>query len=439
MTFDCPRYWDGNDLSTMKVYVNYIRVDGAIGSYLCDDPTIDADNPDLMHFNWTISGNVTQVSGPLTFLVCIKMVDEDGDETNHWNSELNTDMYVSVGMQCHEPIIFRHPDIISQLLLRADEIEEMLEKSDVEKIAADLKSVEAALAILSNPDTTLTKSGMPADAKATGTAINAHLANVPNVTTNDQTPTYAVASDNAELVSGETLTTAFGKIAKAIKSFIAHLADSVSHITSDERTTWNAKAAGTHNHAASEITSGTLGLARGGTGQTTAPKSLYALINGSTALTSAGLATDDCIGVGDVSAATGKKVTLENLTTYLGGRLIVTGSYVGTGTVGSANPNTITFSKKPKIIIMLGYTNTKGKWYSPVIITDGWYTIHTVITEILTTSSTEGAGLGQYSSSTKIYGNISDDGLTYSWYSTDSDADSQFNESGYTYYYALVY
>lgn len=49
------------------------------------------------------------------------------------------------------------------------------------------------------------------------------LGNVPNVTTNNQTPTYTEASANAELVSGETLSTALGKIAKAIKSFIAHL------------------------------------------------------------------------------------------------------------------------------------------------------------------------------------------------------------------------
>lgn len=51
------------------------------------------------------------------------------------------------------------------------------------------------------------------------------LGNVPNVTTNNQTPTYTEASSNAALVSGETLTTAFGKIAKAVSSLISHLAN----------------------------------------------------------------------------------------------------------------------------------------------------------------------------------------------------------------------
>lgn len=67
------------------------------------------------------------------------------------------------------------------------------------------------------------------------------LGNVPNVSTNDQTPTYTVASSNTALASGEKLSVAFGKIAKAINSLISHLSDTVGHITSAERTNWNAK------------------------------------------------------------------------------------------------------------------------------------------------------------------------------------------------------
>ena len=49
------------------------------------------------------------------------------------------------------------------------------------------------------------------------------LGNVPNVATNDQTPTYTEASANTALTSGEKLSVAFGKIAKAISSLISHL------------------------------------------------------------------------------------------------------------------------------------------------------------------------------------------------------------------------
>ena len=66
------------------------------------------------------------------------------------------------------------------------------------------------------------------------------LGNVPNVATNDQTPSYAEASSLAKLTSGEKLSVAFGKISKAVTDLISHLADSVKHITSTERTNWNA-------------------------------------------------------------------------------------------------------------------------------------------------------------------------------------------------------
>lgn len=49
------------------------------------------------------------------------------------------------------------------------------------------------------------------------------LGNVPNTATNDQTPTYTAASTLAALVSGEKLSVAFGKIAKAISDLISHL------------------------------------------------------------------------------------------------------------------------------------------------------------------------------------------------------------------------
>ena len=49
------------------------------------------------------------------------------------------------------------------------------------------------------------------------------LGNVPNVATNDQTPTYEQAETLQELANGEKLSAAFGKIAKAVKDFIAHL------------------------------------------------------------------------------------------------------------------------------------------------------------------------------------------------------------------------
>ncbi len=49
------------------------------------------------------------------------------------------------------------------------------------------------------------------------------LGNVPNVTTNDQTPTYAEATELENISSGEKLSIAFGKIKKAISSLLVHI------------------------------------------------------------------------------------------------------------------------------------------------------------------------------------------------------------------------
>lgn len=51
------------------------------------------------------------------------------------------------------------------------------------------------------------------------------LGNVPNVTTNDQTPTYTEASIFATLTSGEKLSVAFGKIKLAVTNLINHIAN----------------------------------------------------------------------------------------------------------------------------------------------------------------------------------------------------------------------
>lgn len=71
------------------------------------------------------------------------------------------------------------------------------------------------------------KAGATAGSAAWGNISKSEvgLGNVPNVTTNNQTPTYTEASALSKLVSGETLATAFGKISKAITDLIAHLAN----------------------------------------------------------------------------------------------------------------------------------------------------------------------------------------------------------------------
>lgn len=114
VTFDCPRYWDGLDMSKLRIYINYMRKDRYVACYKATDVVVDDADSNVMHFNWTISRNVTEVKGELKFLVCIKKGDEDGNEVNHWNSELNTEMYISEGLEVEPSIFDPYPDIIAQ-------------------------------------------------------------------------------------------------------------------------------------------------------------------------------------------------------------------------------------------------------------------------------------------------------------------------------------
>ena len=91
------------------------------------------------------------------------------------------------------------------------------------------------------------------------------LGNVPNVATNDQTPTYESTDKLTKLESGEKLSAAFPKIQKAVADLITHIGTKKGNphnVSIDEV----GGAAKKHTHDASEINNGILPVARGGTG-----------------------------------------------------------------------------------------------------------------------------------------------------------------------------
>ena len=126
VTFDCPRYWDGLDMSELSIYINYMRKDKYVGCYKATDITVDAVTSSIMHFNWKISRNVSEVMGELKFLVCIKKGDSEGYEVNHWNSELNNEMYISEGLELGSDYFDAYPDIITQWEDEVDAVKQIL-------------------------------------------------------------------------------------------------------------------------------------------------------------------------------------------------------------------------------------------------------------------------------------------------------------------------
>ena len=130
--------------------------------------------------------------------------------------------------------------------------------ADIEDLTYDFGIVDAEMERQRLADEKLEKDKATREelAQHTGSTANPHkvtktqvgLGNVPNVATNDQTPTYEAADEPAALVSGERMGTAFGKISAAVAALIAHLADGVKHITAAERDAWNSAADAKHSH-----------------------------------------------------------------------------------------------------------------------------------------------------------------------------------------------
>jgi len=66
---------------------------------------------------------------------------------------------------------------------------------------------------------------------------------------------------------------------------------------------------------------GMLSVKNGGTGAATAPAALYKLVSDSAMLDSGGIAETDLVPIGDVSASSGKKITLANLASFISSRI----------------------------------------------------------------------------------------------------------------------
>lgn len=122
---------------------------------------------------------------------------------------------------------------------------------------------------------------------------------------------------------------------------------------------------------------------------------------------------------GDAAAL---ETALQALTTTVDGKAqVVTGSYVGTGTYGQSNPNTLTFEFEPNIVLIgepvyewqrLGsfLLLMKDSYYSPVFINltpSNNGSVYGVVTEFSEKS------VSWYANSSK--GQLNDSGIQYSY------------------------
>lgn len=83
--FKCPRYYNGIDLSTFSIKINYMNASKKYDMSLVKNIEI-AD--DYITFDWLTSKNVFVSPGTVTFNVCLTKVDDNSNITNEFNTTI---------------------------------------------------------------------------------------------------------------------------------------------------------------------------------------------------------------------------------------------------------------------------------------------------------------------------------------------------------------
>lgn len=172
----------------------------------------------------------------------------------------------------------------------------------------------------------------------------------------------------------------------------------------------------------------------GGTGGITGAAGMKNLLDALSTVTPTGT---DLLPLKDVSGNIAGKATIDSILSLVsGGAKIQTGSYVGTGTYGQANPCSLTFDFVPKLIIVT--RPDAGLTTGSASRTTGGYWLLWI------------KGMNQATSGRSGYSNVlvsdyySLNDNTFSWYSeisstsSDGSADSQLNDTGKTYQYIAI-
>jgi hypothetical protein len=209
VTFDCPRYWDGLDMSTMRVYINYMRSDGKVGMSIPKNVSVDSVDDHIMHFDWTITRGATMAAGVLSFNVCVRKPTVDGGEENHWNSEVNTQMRVAPGLEYEEQKNPQHTDLISDLIDRMEEIQLTVESAGIyiniqqmNTLLAEFESIKEELS--KRTETLVFNSTIESIKWSTGSAPYTNTVVIPGIKADDTphaTPIYS--SDKSIAIAQE--------------------------------------------------------------------------------------------------------------------------------------------------------------------------------------------------------------------------------------------
>lgn len=206
VTIDCPRYWDGHDLSRMMLFVNFVHYEpNASVKYNVDisELTLAGVDGERMLLDWTINSSAMRYDGTLAWLVCAKTIDADGNELLHWNSQICYDTKVHKGLEYNDDSAAPDIDYISEVLAHILAAQQVVRQdtaiaSESAKIAKEAKGkIEALEQIVADVDATAAEqqAQVAAAVKACEDAVsNVQLVTEPfYIVDMDQNKTYHAA------------------------------------------------------------------------------------------------------------------------------------------------------------------------------------------------------------------------------------------------------
>ena len=149
LTFEVPGIYKGIDLTGYQISINYMNEEEQKDVYLVEDTlvTMNMNNQsESIRFSWLVGATACAVPGTVSFTICFKKLDSEGNIINEINTKL-TRMKVLEGCEAVESEIEERymTDLAGQLYKELDEVKK--HGSDVKKRLAAViteKGVETA-------------------------------------------------------------------------------------------------------------------------------------------------------------------------------------------------------------------------------------------------------------------------------------------------------
>lgn len=172
--FAMPRYYNGIDMSTFAIQVNYVNSAGDGDIYLVFDQDVQED---LILFNWVVDRTAFATSGKTGFVVCMKEDDEYGYVAREFNTTL---AYAPVldGLEIDNPIDDQEVlDVLTQIRRAAERADIAAQQAEDSAAQASTDATTASNAATSASTSADTATAAQQSASASATSASTSEAN----------------------------------------------------------------------------------------------------------------------------------------------------------------------------------------------------------------------------------------------------------------------